>query len=262
MTHNNNPSDAELQKVVDILKPKFPRQPEGKVTNLKPSHRDNNPFLRVGGIAAMVCLCTTIAFGLMFSVRGNAVPASQIVEQSIAEMSSADSYRIEFNYRGQISSSDDEIYRGNPEAEMVSGTLYVINHDGTPLTRIDWNDSQHNTAIWNGKKYIRLKDDKVVMTKPAKPLNELYQLLSFKTLPKDILKNATIDETGGIIKATLQTSKKSDKIRGVAQFSRADKRLEKVTVIYHDRNKDIDMISTDSISYGKPLPVDMFMLEQ
>lgn len=256
MTHINNPSDDELRKVVDILKPKFPRQPGEKVTNLKPSHRYDKPFLRIGGIAAMVCLCATIAFGLMFSVKGNAVPASQIVEQSIAEMSKADSYRIEFNYRGRIS-SDDEIYRANPEAGVVSGTLYVFIHNGIPLTRIDWNDSQHNTAIWNGKRYIHVKDGKVVTTKPAKPLDELYQLLSFKTLPKDIIKVATINETGGKINVTLKKSNNSE-IHGMAQFSRADKRLEKVTF----GTKDIDVMSTDSISYGMPLPVEMFMLEQ
>ena len=262
MTTNNNQSDAELQKVVDILKPKFPRQPREKVTYPRPTYRINKPFLKIGGIAAMACVCATMALGLIFSVRSNAVPASQIVEQSIAEMSNADSYRIEFDYRGRIS-SDDEIYRSAPDAEMVSGTLYVLNHDGTPLTRIDWNDAQHNSAIWNGKKYIHLQNGKVVKTKPAKPLDELYKLLSFKTIPNGILKDAVIEESDGIINASLKMKSSGPKhILGTAQFSRANKRLENVSVIYHDGVKDLEVIIANSIIYGTPLPIEMFMLGQ
>lgn len=261
-TNHTNPADDELQKVVDILKPKFPRQPRNKGTKTRYSHRLNNPLIKIGGIAAMVCVCVTIAFGLMSPVKSNAVPASQIVEQSIADMAKADSYRVEFNYRGRIS-DDDEIYRSTPDGEMVSGTLYVLINDGMPLTRIDWNDSQNNTAIWNGKKYIRLQNGKVVKTKSAKPLNELYQFLSFKTLPKDMLERATIEEADGIINASLKMkSRGSEYILGTAEFVRANKRLRKMSVIYHDGSNDLVMISTNSINYGIPLTVDMFMPEQ
>lgn len=257
-TNQSNPADDELQKVVDILKPKFPRQSRNKVTDTRHSHRLNTRLIKIGGIAAMVCVCATMAFGLLFSIKSNAVPASQIVEQSIADMAKADSYRVEFNYRGLI--SDDEIYRCTPDGKMVSGTLYVLINDGVPLTRIDWNDSQNNTAIWNGKKYIRLQNDKVVKTKSAKPLNELYQFLSFKTLPKDILERATIEEADGIINASLKTkSRGSEYILGTAEFVRADKRLKKMSVIYHDGSNDLVVISTDSINYGIPLTVDLFM---
>lgn len=252
MDTKNNFSDesADDLRIIELLTPKHGR----KMPEWPSRPKKRNPLTRISAVAAMMCVCATIALGLMFSVRSNAVPASQIVEQSIAEIAKADSYRINFKYRGCLSDGQ-LIYEPRPDKELIPGTLYMTASDGIIMARIDWHDNENNSAVWNGDKYFHLKNGKVVKAEPSEKVDDLYRLMSFETFPKEILKKATINENGDIITVT---ANKNDEIHFSAKFSRKNKKVEKIAVTYTNNGTESEIITADTINYGIPLPLSLF----
>ena len=221
MDTKNNFSDesADDLRIIELLTPKHGR----KMPEWPSRPKKRNPLTRISAVAAMMCVCTTIALGLVFSVRSNAVPASQIVEQSIAEIAKADSYRINFKYRGCLSDGQ-LIYEPRPDKELIPGTLYMTASDGIIMARIDWHDNENNSAVWNGDKYFHLKNGKVVKAEPS----------------------ITV------------TANKNDEIHFSAKFSRKNKKVEKIAVTYTNNGTESEIITADTINYGIPLPLSLF----
>lgn len=259
MDSKDNHNDAELQKVINILTPKFPPVMKRELTTHGKNRKKRLRILQLGGIAAMICVIATVALTLL-SIKGNAVPAGQIIEQSLNGFSKSDSYKIDFRFRGK-KTTDKEIYTPDTIADMIPGTLYLLNHEQTPLMRIDWHDTEKNTIIFNGKKYIHLKNGRIVKSVPHKPAKEISRLLSFEMLPKDIVNSefTTITENNGIINLTVKST--HDRMYFIAEFSRTNKKLKKAIARYDRGNIPVDMIATDSINYSIPLSLELFMLE-
>ena len=72
MDTKNNFSDesADDLRIIELLTPKHGR----KMPEWPSRPKKRNPLTRISAVAAMMCVCTTIALGLVFSVRGSAVP--------------------------------------------------------------------------------------------------------------------------------------------------------------------------------------------
>lgn len=259
MNSYDNHSDDELQKVIDLLTPKFPPVMKHGQASPATNRKKHGKILHICGIAAMLCIIATVA--LTLSVDSNAIPAGQIIEQSLNGFSKSDSYRIDFRYRGK-KTTKEEIYTPDTIADMIPGTLYLLNYEHTPLMRVDWHDAEKNTIIFNGKKYMHLKNGQIVKSIPHKPVKEISRLLSFEMLPKDIVnsKFTIITEKSGIINLTVKST--HDRMYFIGEFSRANKKLKKAIARYDNRNKiPVDIITTDSISYGIPISPELFMLE-
>ncbi len=253
---NKNEQD-EFNKVINLLTPKHsPTSSKRANVSFNTRHRTIHRFFKVSVVATICAVIATVGIAFKWSVRTEAIPASQIVEHSLADIAKAKGYKITFTLRGS-KRNKDEIYTPNPNGDMIRGTLYIAVENNTPLTRIDWDDTERNTIIFSNGTYTHLQGNKIINSKKSLPLTALYDLVSLKTLPSDLKDSSKteIDESGDEI--TL-TTKGKEQIRFKATFSRSENRLKKASATAFIGSEPIELLTTDSIDYSSAIPLNLF----
>ncbi len=256
---NKNEQD-EFNKVINLLTPKHsPTSSKGANVSYNTRHRNILRFFKVSAVATICAVIATVGIAFKWSVRTEAIPASQIVEHSLADIAKAKGYKISFMLRGS-KRNKDEIYTPNPNGDMIRGTLYIAVENNTPLTRIDWDDTERNTIIFSDGTYTHLQGYKIINSKKSLPLTTLYNLVSLNTLPSDLKDSSKteIDESGDEITLTTKGTKGKEQIRFQATFSRSENRLKKASATALIGSEPIELLTTDSIDYSSVIPLNLF----
>lgn len=247
--------EQEYDKVVDMLSPKYRRKNEFSFPKTEQDDRIKRMVWTISGIAAMVAV--VIAFALK---SGTTVSATEVINTALINLSEAETFKIDFLFRG-CKSSKDEIYRPDMEGELLSGTVYVQRNDGKTLNRIDWHDREKNSIIFNGSKYVHMRNGIKISEHPSDFQDELLSVLilkSLKSLEND--KDASITTDGNIVRVVLKKNHKEDSFVFSGDFSvHGNQQLVKATVrVSGPDGKEITMLETKSIQTNVRLPETLF----
>ena len=239
----------DYEKVAELLTPKHPRQCEFSFSTLPTKKRFTRKIWTVGGVAAMFAIVLTIAIKSVMPVS-----ASEVINSAVTTLIDAESVKVEFAWRG-IKSDSKEIYTLDPLGNMVEGTMYILRKNGTVKTRIDWHDTEKNSIVFNGRDYIRLKDNEIIDKHPSSFGEELMNLFSQNTLPKYLKDESILSNDGNI----LRIESHKDDITVLGEFHKDSKRLFKASAsILLPNGQDLKLIETKSIETNIRIPESLF----
>lgn len=242
-----NKENQEFDTVIELLTPKFPKNCEFSFT--KPRTRAFKRIWTITSVAAMIVVLFTIALNSTMKLS-----AMEVINSALASLSNVESLKVEFVWRG-VKSSAEEIYTPNPDGILVDGTLYLLRKDGKVFTRIDWHDDEKNSIIFNGSKYIHLKNGQRINMHSSCFGEELIDLFRMSSVPEDLKKISTINETGDRI--TMKTHK--NVITFYGEFQRNSKQLIYASVATTSSDgSEIIMVRTKSIETGIDIPEALF----
>lgn len=239
--------DPRFDEVVELLTPKFRRECE--IAFAKPHKRFINRIWAISGIAAMFVIALTIAFKSVVPVS-----AAEVVSSALADLSDAESVKVEFTWRG-IKTSHEEIYRPDLSGDVINGTLYLLRRNGKVLARIDWHDAEKNTIVFNNSQYIHLKDGIKVNKHASSFGDELMNLLNRNSLPDDLKNESEFSTEDNVI--TIKHNK--DIITFCGEFNKNSKQLIKASAIATmPDGKEVSIFETQSIETNVDLPENLF----
>lgn len=166
-----------------MLSPKYRRKNEFSFPKSKQDDRIKRMVWTISGIAAMVAV--VIAFALK---SGTTVSATEVINTALINLSEAETFKIDFLFRGS-KSSKDEIYRPDMEGELLRGTVYVRRNDGKTMNRIDWHDREKNSIIFNGSKYVHMMNGIKISEHPSDFQDELLSRVFSLMFQKNVIQN-------------------------------------------------------------------------
>lgn len=229
----------EFDKTVELLTPKF-RKSSGFRFGSRRQKQRYKVWWRICSVAAMLALIVGIGIYTMTPVR-----AEKVVRQSLENLNTASSYKIQFYLDGTITDNGDIVpFADN---QKIIGTAYVINDDGLKKERIEYGGPQQFVEVYDGQSYKRYKNGTLIYTQQGLPIM-LLQLFQFDTAKN--LKNVSITEDGDSI--TLAYKNGDIVMHGV--FSRKTKQLTEAYVTRNDKR----ILGTESIEYGIEIPDNLF----
>lgn len=246
---NNSQENHDFEKVAELLTPKHPRRCEITFT-IPPKKQIINKIWTISGIAAMFAIVITIALKLVMPIS-----AAEVINSAITALTDAKSVKVEFAWRG-IKGASEEIYTPDSLGNMVDGTLYILRNNGTVKTRIDWHDAEKNSIVFNGKDYIRLRNNNIIDRHSSPFGEELMNLFSQNSLPEDITDKSILSTDGDII---IIESHKGE-ITFLGEFNKDSKRLTKASIsVSLSNRKDLKMMETKSIEIDRSIPESIFL---
>ena len=245
---NDFQNNCDYEKVAELLTPKHPRQCEFSFST-PPKKRFTRKIWAVSGVAAMFAIVLTIAIKSVMPVS-----ASEVINSAVTTLTDANSIKVEFAWRG-IKGDSEEIYTSDPLGNMVEGTMYILRKNGTVKTRIDWYDAEKNSIVFNGKDYIRLRNNEIIDKHPSSFGEDLMNLFSHNTLPKYLKDKSILSSDGNILRIE---SRKGD-ITILGEFHKDSKRLFKASAsVSLPNGLDLKMIETKSIETNIRIPESLF----
>ncbi|MDE6643072.1 MAG: hypothetical protein K2K27_03135 [Muribaculaceae bacterium] len=246
-TENFNHEDQELNKVIEILSPRFCRSAD--IAFKQPKRNFKKIFLAFSGIAAMLAIVLTISFKSIFTVS-----ATDLVNSALDNLFSAENIKIEFEILGS-KTKHDEIYRCHSNGDKIMGTLYIKNVNGKVFNRVDWHDNENNSIIYTGTDYIHLKNGNVVGKHPSSFDKELLILLNLDNLRNDMPKDAELSkiESENVIEVKMHDKEKNITFSG--EFLRKNKQLVKASVVHQGDT----LLKTKSIETDIEIPQNIFI---
>lgn len=246
--HDKTKESQELDRVVDLISPRHPR--ECGFTFTAPKKRFSKRIWTISGVAALFIIVATIAFKSVMPVS-----AAEVIGSAISTLTDAESVKVEFVWRC-VKTDAEEIYTPDPAGEMIDGTLYLSRRNGIVNTRIDWNDAERNSIVFDGKNYIHLRDNRLVNKHSSSFGNELMELFSHSSLP-DVMKEESILSSDGNMIIT-ESHKGDITLRG--EFLKDSKRLVKASAkVAMPDGTDLTILETKSIETDVDIPETIFV---
>ncbi len=237
----------EFENVVELLTPKFQRKCEFSFA--KPRKRLVSKLWAFSGIAAMFVVVLIIAIKSVHPVS-----ATEIVNSALTTLSNAESIKVEFVWRG-VKTSAEEIYSPDPSGNVINGTLYLLRKDGKVNMRIDWQDTEKNSIVFNSCDYIHLQDNHIVDKYSTTFGSKLIELFSLKTFPDDLKSTSEFSTEGNMIRI----KNRKENITHYGDFQKDSKRLVKASAIISlPEGKNITLLETKSIEVGIDIPESLF----
>lgn len=237
----------ESEKVVELLTPKFQRKCE--FSYAKPRKRLVNKLWAISGIAAMFVVVLSVVIKSVLPVS-----ATEVINSAFSTLMNAESIKVEFVWRG-VKTSAEEIYNPDPSGNVINGTLYLLRKEGKVNMRIDWQDTEKNSIVFNGCDYIHLQDNHIVNRYPTAFEGKLMELFSQKTLPDDLKDPSEISTEGNMI----MMKHHKENITFYGEFQKDSKRLVKASaIITLPEEKNITLLETKSIETGIDIPETLF----
>lgn len=237
----------ESEKVVELLTPKFQRKCEYSFA--KPRKPLVNKIWAISGIAAMFVLVLTIAIKSVVPVS-----ATEVINSAYTTLTNAESIKVEFAWRG-VKTSAEEIYSPDPTGDVINGTLYILRKNGKVNMRIDWQDAEKNSIVFNSNGYIHLKNNNIVNKYSTAFGAKLIELFSLNTLPDDLRSTSEISSEGNMI--IIKNHKEN--ITFCGEFQKDNKQLVKASVIVSlPDGQSMTMLETKSIETGIDIPESLF----
>lgn len=239
--------DRELEKVVELLTPKFQRKCEFSFA--KPRKRLISNIWTISGVAAMFVVVLAIAIKSAFTVS-----ASEVINSAFTTLSSAESIKVEFVWRG-VKTSAEEIYSPDPSGNVINGTLSLLRKNGRVNMRIDWHDAEKNSIVFNGSHYIHFQDNHIAHKYSSAFGDKIMKLFSLNTIPDDLKSTFELSTKGNMIMIKNQM----DNITLYGEFQKDSKRLVKASAIVSSpEGKNITLLETKSIETGIDIPESLF----
>lgn len=238
----------ESEKVVELLTPKFQRKCE--FSYAKPRKRLVNKIWAISGIAAMFVVVLSVAIKSVLPVS-----ATEVINSAFTTLMNAEGIKVEFVWRG-VKTSAEEIYSPDPSGNVINGTLYLLRKDGKVNMRIDWQDTEKNSIVFNGCDYIHLQDNHIVNMYPTAFEGKLMELFSQKTLPDGLKDTSEFSTEGNMI----MMKHHKENITFYGEFQKDCKRLVKASaIITLPEEKNITLLETKSIETGIGIHESMFL---
>lgn len=239
-------NNGEFDKVVELLTPRYPRKCTFSFDKKK---RDFKKIFVISSIAAMIAIILTISLKPFFKVS-----AAEIIQESISNISNARSLRVDFTIRA-VKSSDEGVYKPDPNGNMVNATMYILRKDGKQYTRIDWHDKEGNTIIYKNGNYIHIKNGIKMEERESAFPDEIMDIFNIKHLPKDIKDKSEIASDGNLI--TMELCKDPVTFKGV--FRRDTEKLVSASVTLSNVEKiPVTILETKEILTNINLPENLF----
>lgn len=247
-TQDSIKENQEFDKVVSILTPQFKRTCD--FSYAKPRKRLVNKIWAISGIAAMFLVVLSVAIKSVLPAS-----ATELINSAFTTLMNAESIKVEFEWRG-VKTSAEEIYSPDPSGNVINGTLYLLRKDGKVNMRIDWQDTEKNSIVFNGCDYIHLQDNHIANKYPTAFDGKLMELFSQKTLP-DYLKGTSELSTEG---NRIMIKHHKENITFYGEFQKDSKRLVKASAIISlPEEKNITLLETKSIETGIDISESMFL---
>lgn len=247
-TQDSIKENQEFDKVVSILTPQFKRTCD--FSYAKPRKRLVNKIWAISGIAAMFVVVLSVAIKSVLPAS-----ATEVINSAFAALMNSESIKVEFVWRG-VKTSAEEIYSPDPSGNVINGTLYLLRKDGKVNMRIDWQDTEKNSIVFNGCDYIHLQDNHIANKYPTAFDGKLMELFSQKTLP-DYLKGTSELSTEG---NRIMIKHHKENITFYGEFQKDSKRLVKASAIISlPEEKNITLLETKSIETGIDISESMFL---
>lgn len=237
----------ESEKVIGLLTPKFQRKCE--FSFVKPRKRLLNKIWVVGGVAAMFVAVLTIALKSVIPIS-----ATEIINSAFTTLSNSECIKVEFVWRG-VKTSSEEIYSPDPSGNVINGTLYLLRKNGKVNMRIDWQDAEKNSIVFNSCGYIHLQDNHIANKYPTAFDGKLMELFSQKTLPDNLKGTSELYTEGNMI--IIKNHKENITFYG--EFQKDSKRLVRASAIISlPEEKNITLLETKSIETDIDIPESLF----
>lgn len=249
MDMQNNPQDNhDFEKVAELLTPKHPRRCDFAFSR-PPKKRIMSKVWTICGVAAMFVVVLTIAIKSVLPVS-----AKEVINSAFTTLSNSESIKVEFVWRG-VKTSAEEIYSPDPSGNVINGTLYLLRKNGKVNMRIDWQDAEKNSIVFNSCDYIHLRGNHIANKYSTVFGDKLMQLFSMKTLPDDLKSSSELSAEGNMI---MIKNHKGD-ITFFGEFQKDIKRLVKASAIFSlPEGKNITLLETTSIETGIDISESMF----
>lgn len=247
-TESLNNHEQDFDKVIELLSPRFPRKTE--ISFKAPKKNFKSRWLTISGIAAMFAIVLTIAIKSVMPVS-----AAEVINSAITYITNAKSIRVEFAWRG-IKSDSKEIYTPDSLGNVVDGTLSILRKNDIVKARIDWHDSEKNSIVFNGRDYIRLRNNKIIDRHSSSFGEELMILFSQNTLPEELINKSILSSDANII--IIESHKREITLRG--EFHKDSKRLAKASAsVLLSNGQNLKMLETKSIEIDISIPESIFI---
>ena len=238
----------ESEKVAELLTPKFQRKCE--FSYAKPRKRLVTKIWAISGIAAMFVVVLSVAIKSVLPVS-----ATEVINSAFTTLMNAESIKVEFVWRG-VKTSAEEIYSPDPSGNVINGTLYLLRKDGKVNMRIDWQDTEKNSIVFNGCDYIHLQDNHIANKYPTAFDGKLMELFSQKTLPDNLKGTSELSTEDNRI----MLKHHKENITFYGEFQKDSKRLVKASAIISlPEEKNVTLLETKSIETGIDISESMFL---
>lgn len=249
MDMQNNPQENhDFEKVTELLTPKHPRRCDFAFP-YPAKKRIISKIWAISGVAAMFVVVLTIAIKSVLPVS-----ATEIVNSALTTLSNSESIKVEFVLRG-VKTSSEEIYSPDPYGNVINGTLYLLRKNGKVNMRIDWQDTEKNSIVFNSCDYIHLQDNRIANKYPTAFGDKLMKLFSIETLPDDLKSSTELSTEGN--KIMIKSNNENITIYG--EFQKDSKRLVKASAIFSlPEGSNITLLETKSIETGIDITESMF----
>lgn len=249
MDMQNNPQENhDFEKVAELLSPKHPRRCDFAFSR-PPQKKIISKIWAFSGIAAMFVVVLIIAIKSVLPVS-----ATEIVNSAFTTLSNAESIKVEFVWRG-VKTSAEEIYSPDPSGNVINGTLYLLRKNGEVNMRIDWQDAEKNSIVFNSCDYIHLQDNRIANKYPTVFGGKLMKLFSMETLPADLKSTTELSTECNMI----MVKSHNENITFYGEFQKDSKRLVKASAIFSlPEGKNITLLETKSIETGIVITESMF----
>lgn len=226
--------NQDFEKVTDLLTPKFRKQSNFDFGKRKKSPR--RLWWRLSSAAAILAIVLTATFNSKHTVR-----AEEVVRQSIENINAENSYKVEFYLTGNLDPVENKLDQ-NRGGEKITGTLYVINDNGTEKDILEF---EGLTEIYDGEFYKLLKNDAIIKQSRSNSL-KLLELFNLDAINKNFSK-LTITTDGDLVKV----SHPKNEVTMHADFSKKTNKLVEAYVTGHDGKR---ILGTRNIEYGAKIP--------
>ncbi len=240
-------NDKEFNKVVDLLTPKYPRECTFSFGKKKIDLK--KIIFAVSSIAAMIAIVLTMSLKPFSKVS-----ASEILQESINNLSNAESLRVDFTFLG-VKTSKEGVYKFDLNGNRIKGTMYLLRKEGKQYTRIDWHDKECNTIIYKDGNYFHIKKGIKVEEREAGFPDEIIDLISLKHLPKDIIDECEIESKGNLI--IMKCCKNIFTFKGI--FQRDTEKLISADVTVNSlHTPPVTALEANNIVTNIKIPEDLF----
>lgn len=245
---NNPQENHDFEKVAELLTPKHPRRCDFAFS-YPPKKRIISKVWTISGVAAMFVVVLTIAIKSVLPVS-----ATEVINTAFTALSNSESIKVEFVWRG-VKTSAEEIYSPDPSGNVINGKLYLLRKNGKVNMRIDWQDNEKNSIVFNSCDYIHLQDNHIVYKYSTVFGDKLMKLFSMKTFPDDLKSTSELSTEGNMI----MIKKHKENITFYGEFQKDSKRLVKASAIFSlPEGENITLLETKSIETDIDITESMF----
>ena len=229
----------EFERTVKMLTPKYRKTSNFSFVKGEKKPTSRRLWWRAASVAAMVAGVIALAMKTLIPAR-----AEDVVQKSIANFNAEKTYKVTFYVVGNIQNG-----KLMPEGDnKITGTLYVVNDNGTEKDRIEFDNQEKLTEVYDGESYKLYKDGSLVKKTRSNSIG-LLDFFRFNTT-KDLVGDLKVTSNGEMV--TVSHRKGEVVLNGV--FSRETNKLTEAYVTHNGKK----IVGTKSIEYGVDIPDDYF----